>query len=264
VLTEITTRSPFATTRSSITLDSQPFDIGFDGHQANDEGDHPMETGSEGVYEGQTAFPLGLGMERVEAASRDLPGIAGDCDSDGQAAELAKVAELIEVAERYRSRLLWLATRITNRREDAEDIVQQAIMKAYTNLAKFRGESRMRTWLTAIVQNTAREYARSGRGRTFIPLESDPHREGAHDELELQDPAMDPEERFERWERVEKLYSAIGRMSGSNQRLIQLCVFEEMPYAQVASQLNTRLSAVKSRMFRSKHLLRTAAAEFSL
>jgi RNA polymerase sigma factor (sigma-70 family) len=117
----------------------------------------------------------------------------------------------------------------------------------------------MRTWLTAIVQNTAREYTRSNRGRTFIPLDNDPSRDGSREVMDLPDPAMDPEERYERWERVENLYAAIRQLSGSNQHLIQLCAFEEVPYAQVASRLNTRLSAVKSRMFRGKHLLRLAA-----
>jgi RNA polymerase sigma-70 factor (ECF subfamily) len=169
-----------------------------------------------------------------------------------------KAAELVEVAERYRAKLVWMAARITNRREEAEDIVQQALMKAFSNLSKFRGDSKMRTWLTSIVQNTARDYARANRGRTFVPLECDPYREGSHEELYLPDPAMDPEERYERWERVELLYEAIKGMSESNQNLLRMCVFEERPYEHVASRLNTRVSTIKSRVFRGKHLLSIA------
>lgn len=169
-----------------------------------------------------------------------------------------KAAELVEVAERYRAKLVWMAARITNRREEAEDIVQQALMKAFSNLSKFRGDAKMRTWLTSIVQNTARDYARTNRGRTFVPLECDPYREGSHEELYLPDPAMGPEERYERWERVEILYEAIRGMSESNQNLLKMCVFEEVPYERVASHLNTRVSTVKSRVFRGKHLLSMA------
>ena len=219
-----------------------------------------MGINSQGICEGSMVFPMPPSMNLGEDAPREFRGTPAACDEFCDSREIEdKVAELMEVAERHRARLLWLATRISNRREDAEDIVQQAILKAYTNLSKFRGESRMRTWLTAIVQNTAREYTRSNRGRTFIPLESDPSRDGTHEVLDLPDPAMDPEERYERWERVEILHAAIRRLSGANQHLIQLCVFEEVPYAQVASRLNTRLSAVKSRMFRGKQLLRMAA-----
>ena len=82
-----------------------------------------------------------------------------------------RIQEFLETAERRRPQLLRMARRLTNSNEDAEDIVQEALMKAYKALEKFRGESQMSSWLGAIVQNTAHEHLRSRRNRVFV---SDP------------------------------------------------------------------------------------------
>jgi RNA polymerase sigma-70 factor (ECF subfamily) len=219
-----------------------------------------MEIESNHFQEAPAGFPFSACMDLHGGDETGGCDMAAPVDYGSDAGDLGdKAAELVDVAERCRAKMIWLATRITNRREEAEDIVQQALIKAFMNLSKFRGDAKMRTWLTSIVQNTAREYARSSRARTFVSIESNPFREGKHEELDLTDPAMNPEERYERWERVEVLYAAIRRMSASNQHLLQLCVFEEMPYDHVASRLGTRVSAIKSRVFRSKHLLRSVA-----
>ena len=77
----------------------------------------------------------------------------------------SRVQEFLETAERRRPQLLRMARRLTQSNEDAEDIVQEAFMKAYKALARFRGESQMSSWLGAIVQNTAHEHLRNRRGR---------------------------------------------------------------------------------------------------
>ena len=194
---------------------------------------------------GHELEPGGIGNLEASSCSRSRSGV-----------DETRLAQLVDAAERYRPQLLWIATRITNRREEAEDIVQQALLKAYVNLCKFRGESQMSTWLRAIVQNTAREYMRNQRGRTFVPLECAPLYDGACDDLDLPDPSMNPEECYEQSERKEIVSGAVRRMGPGNRRVLEMCVFEELPYIQVATFLNVSLSTVKSRMFRNRQLLR--------
>jgi RNA polymerase sigma-70 factor (ECF subfamily) len=169
-----------------------------------------------------------------------------------------KLREFVDAVEQYRSQLIWLAMRITNRAEEAEDIVQQALLKAFRKLAGFRGDSQMRTWLNAIVKNTAREYMRSKRGRTFVPLESPLFPDAGGDEIEILDHGMNPEEYCEHRERDEILASAIGGLGPANREVVEMCVFQELPYMDVATALNLSLSTVKSRMFRSRRDLRMA------
>ncbi len=169
-----------------------------------------------------------------------------------------KLGEFVDAAERYRPQLIWLAMKITNRSEEAEDIVQQALLKAFRKLAAFRGESQMKTWLNAIVKNTAREYLRSRRGRMLVPLECSQFTDEGCEELEIIDRSMNPEECYEQREGDKIVAATIGGMAPPNREVIEMCVFQELPYMQVATALNLPLSTVKSRMFRCRRDLRMA------
>lgn len=170
-----------------------------------------------------------------------------------------KLTEFLDVAERYRPHFVWIAARITSRSEDAEDIVQQALFKAFRKLSGFRGDSQMRTWLNAIVKNTAREYLRSPRRLTFVPLDGS-HLDGDTEDLDIPDRGMNPEERYQLYEREKLVSDAIGGMGHANRRVLEMCVFEELPYPEVAIALDISLSTVKSRMFRNRRDLRMAIA----
>ena len=102
-----------------------------------------------------------------------------------------RILEFLEIAERRRPQLLRMARRLTNCNEDAEDIVQEAFMKAFKALAKFRGESQMSSWLGAIVQNTAHEHLRSRRGRVFLSIEYLNKEDNEVVEIDLPDPGKE-------------------------------------------------------------------------
>lgn len=170
-----------------------------------------------------------------------------------------KLTEFLDAAERYRPQFIWIAAKITSASEEAEDIVQQALLKAFRKLSGFRGDSQIKTWLSAIVKNTAREYLRSPQSRAFVPLDSC-HSDGDTEDLEIPDRGMNPEERYQLYERDKLLSDAIGGMGHANRRVLEMCVFEELPYPEVAIALDISLATVKSRMFRSRRDLRMAVA----
>lgn len=171
-----------------------------------------------------------------------------------------KLKEFVDASERYRPQLIWVAMKIVDRSEEAEDIVQLALLKAFRKLSGFRGDSKMRTWLNAIVKNTAREYMRNKRGRIFIPLEGPASSDEACDEIGIFDHSMNPEEYCQNRERAEFVAAAIGGMGPANREVLEMCVFQELPYMEVATALNLSVSTVKSRMFRSRRELRMALA----
>src|SRR5712664_950041 len=91
---------------------------------------------------------------------------------DGRAFEI--------LVERHRQRILAVVRRFTHIREDAEDIVQQSLQKAFFHLHRFQGKSRFSTWLTRIAINEALMFLRRGRGlrrfRSAIYVEmKEPH-----------------------------------------------------------------------------------------
>ena len=153
-----------------------------------------------------------------------------------------RIQEFLETAERRRPQLLRMARRLTNSNEDAEDIVQEALMKAYRALAKFRGESQMSSWLGAIVQNTAHEHLRSRRNRVFVSIEYLNRQDNEVVEIDLPDPGRNPEETWQGKEMENILREEVGKLGMVCRRAIELCVLDESP--QLAAAQSDRKSVV--------------------
>lgn len=166
-----------------------------------------------------------------------------------------RLAEFLETAERRRPQLLRMARRLTNSNEDAEDIVQEALLKAYKALAKFRGESQMSSWLGAIVQNTAHEHLRSRRNRVFLPIEYLSKQDNEVVEIDLPDPRKNPEETCQSKEMEGILREEVGKLGRVCRHAIELCMLEESPQLDVAKSLNLSVATMKSRVFRGKRIL---------
>jgi RNA polymerase sigma-70 factor (ECF subfamily) len=172
----------------------------------------------------------------------------------------ARLDTFLQTAEQRRGQLLRIARRMTNCSEDSEDIVQDAFLKAYQALPKFRGESQMSTWLSAIVQNTALEYLRSRKGRAFLPIEY-VCKDGSEVVVQdFPDQRDTPEQTCERNEMEDLLHTEIGKLSLGCRRAIELCVIDGRSQRTAAHVLNVRTETVKSRVFRGKRLLHRAVA----
>ena len=161
----------------------------------------------------------------------------------------------LHTAEQRRAQLLSIARRVTNSSEDSEDILQDAFLKAYQALPRFRGESQMSTWLSAIVQNTAFEYLRSRRGRVFVSIEYVSKDATDIVQQDFPDTRDTPEQSCARRELEEMLHAEIGRLSQGCRRAIELCVLDQYSQAAAASVLQVRAETVKSRVFRAKRIL---------
>jgi len=166
-----------------------------------------------------------------------------------------RIQEFLETAERRRPQLLRMARRLTQCNEDAEDILQEAFMKAFKALARFRGESQMSSWLGAIVQNTAHEHLRSRRGRVFLSIEYLSKDDGDVLEINLPDSRKNPEETWESREMENILREEVSKLSFVCRRALEVCALDEEPQADAARALNLSVATMKSRVFRGKRLL---------
>jgi RNA polymerase sigma-70 factor (ECF subfamily) len=178
---------------------------------------------------------------------------AEDVPSDLSVTE-GTLGMFLQTAEKRRSQLLRLAQRVTKCSEDAEDLVQEAFLKAYKGLPSFRGESQMSTWLTAIVRNAACEYLRNRKGRVFVSIDvGKEDRETAP--LDFPDPGKNPEETLEHEEMADILRDELKNLSFVCRRTIELCVLEEYSQREAANTLNLTVSTVKSSVFRGRRIL---------
>jgi len=179
----------------------------------------------------------------------------------GPAACQGNLVVFTEVAEQCRAQLLWQARRMTNSREEAEDIVQEALLKAFKNLPRFRGESQMGTWLTVIVLNTGREWLRRRKGRIDLSLEQARNRDDDTFILDLPDPGRNPEQWCERGEMDNILLSEIDKLNSVCKGAIQLCAIEQLSHQEIADMLGINVFTIKSRVFHGKRMLRRAIRE---
>ena len=166
-----------------------------------------------------------------------------------------RVREFLETAERRRPQLLRMARRLTQSNEDAEDILQEAFLKAFKALARFRGESQMSSWLGAIVQNTAHEHIRSRRGRVFLSIEYLSKDDGEVVDINLPDTRKNPEETWQRLEMENILREEVSKLTFVCRRAIEVCSLDEQPQADAATALNLSVATMKSRVFRGKRIL---------
>src|SRR5712664_4616281 len=132
---------------------------------------------------------------------------------DGQAFEI--------LIKRYQRRILAIARRFTRIREDAEDIVQQSLQKAFVHLHKFEGKSCFSTWLTRIAINEALMLLRRGRGLREVSLEDLGGNEETALGLQMPDSRPGPESAFLQGERNRILYEAMDKLTSGIRTAIE-------------------------------------------
>jgi RNA polymerase sigma-70 factor (ECF subfamily) len=159
------------------------------------------------------------------------------------------------LVRRHERTVLAVAQRITNNREDAEDVAQESFHKAFLHLGGFQEKSRFSTWLTRIVMNQAFMLLR-GRRRVLevVPESANDVAKPNSDSFVDQGPS--PEESCWQRERKQLLTKAIDRLSPVTRKTILLRDIEEKSVEETAQILNTSIGAVKARVFHGRRRLR--------
>jgi len=159
------------------------------------------------------------------------------------------------LVSRYESRIFRLARNITGNHEDAEEVIQNAFVKAFQNLATFRGDSGFYTWLVRIVVNQA---LMKIRGRRFREVSLDDGKDAEEDTIprELAEWGPNPEERYSQEELRRILETTISELTPRNRIVFQLRDIEELSTEVTAQALDLPVPTVKSRLRRARLQLR--------
>ena len=154
-----------------------------------------------------------------------------------------------------------LLYRLTEDPEEARDLTQETFLQAFRNIAGFRGEADLRTWLYRIAVNQARNrwrwWKRRRRDRT-VSLDAPTSDEGgpALSAGLAQEGASDPEEQALARERERALLAALSTLSRPYREVIVLRDIEGLSYEEVAQALDMNIGTVKSRLSRGRDELR--------
>lgn len=164
------------------------------------------------------------------------------------------------IVQRYSGMVFALAARFVGAAE-AEDIVQETFLRAYTGLERFRGESSLKTWLYAIALNRVR--ARGGALAKLKALfaSARPAPDG-EEELAFDPPdtAASPEENALAAERRGRLRAAIRSLPDEFRQAVILRDLEGLAYEEIAEVLSVPIGTVRSRIARGRSQLKEALA----
>jgi RNA polymerase sigma-70 factor (ECF subfamily) len=161
-----------------------------------------------------------------------------------------------ELVQHYDRRVFRMAKQITQNDDDAEDVLQEAFLKAYTHLDDFQGNSKFYTWIVRIAVNEALMKLRKRRSDRSVPL--DEPIDTGEDEVPREIAVWDenPEETYSREELAELLDQAVQSLKPAYRTVFVLRDIEEMSIEETAEALGLSISAVKSRLLRARLQLR--------
>ena len=196
-----------------------------------------------------------IDREDAEIASIDI--LPGNADMALVAAAKNGNRRAFEIlVKRHEQRIFFVAQRITRRREDAEDVVQQSFQKAFIHLRKFEGRSAFSTWLTRIAVTEALMFLRRSRGLREVLIDDLNGNEETTSALEVPDSSPDPEAIYSQREWVEMLSLAMNQLPAGIRKAIQLHELDERSSEETARIMGISVAALKGRMFHGKRKLR--------
>src|ERR1700751_2582896 len=178
------------------------------------------------------------------------------------AAKAGEVAAFEELVRRYDRNVFRIAQHITQNREDAEDVVQDAFFKAYSNLGQFQGQSKFYTWLVRIAVNEALMKLRRRRPERTVSLDEEVKTEDDSVPREVADWSPNPEQQYTQAELREILDKTSHGLPATFRTVFVLMEVEGLSTEETAEALDLSIPAVKSRLLRARLQLRERLNKF--
>jgi len=173
-----------------------------------------------------------------------------------QAAKKGDVSAYEQLVKRYDRNIFRIAQHITQNREDAEDVMQDAFLKAYENLEQFQGNSKFYTWLVRIAVNESLMKLRRRRTDKTVSLDQEIETEEDTMPREVADWSPNPEQLYKQGELKEILTKTINGLPASFRTVFVLRDVEGLSTEETAEALGLSIPAVKSRLLRARLQLR--------
>ncbi len=190
--------------------------------------------------------------------------------SAAQSAELDLIARILNGEQHLFHELIrpceraayLTALSIVKNEADAEDVAQEAIIKAYRALASFRGEAKFSTWLLSIVLNEARGRLRQMNRAALDSLDSNGGNEEGFTPFMIADWREIPSELLEREELARRIELAIQELPQAYRETFLLRDKQELSVDEIATILGVSAGLVKVRLFRARMLLQKHLAPY--
>ena len=165
-----------------------------------------------------------------------------------------------ELIRPYERRVYAAAFAILRNQADAEDVAQEAVLKAFKNIRQFREEARFSTWLIQITINEARMRKRKEHADIMQPIADREDEEGNYVPRDFADWREIPSEALERKEVRELLVEALASLGEKYREVFLLRDVQHLSIEETANALRISTAAVKTRLLRARLMLRDLLA----
>ena len=171
-------------------------------------------------------------------------------------AKAGSYAAFDELVNRYEKKIYRLGLNLTGNPEDAEDVLQEAFLKAFVHLPDFREDARFYTWLVRIAVNEGLMKLRKRRSDKSVPIQDSVDEDGEVMPREFADWKPNPEEQYAQAEIEEILRNAAQTLSPAFRTVFLLRDVEGLSTQETADMVGISEGAVKARLFRARLQLR--------
>jgi RNA polymerase sigma-70 factor (ECF subfamily) len=172
------------------------------------------------------------------------------------------VAAFDTLVRKYERQVFRIAQHITQNREDAEDVMQDAFLKAYEKLDQFQGNSKFYTWLVRIAVNESLMRLRRRRTGKMVSIDEDVETDEGSVPRDLANWAPDPEQNYSQAELGEILRKTIQGLPPGFRVVFALRDVEGLSTEETAETLGLSIPAVKSRLLRARLQLRERLSRY--
>lgn len=155
---------------------------------------------------------------------------------------------------RYQVKILNLISRYVRDSEEVQDVAQEAFIKAYRALPRFRGDSAFYTWLYRIAINTAKNHL-VARSRRPPSMDVDIQDADYRDDADMLRDTEDPESALSRDQLQETIHKALADLPDDLRSALTLREFDGLSYEQIAQVLDCPVGTVRSRIFRAREFV---------
>jgi RNA polymerase sigma-70 factor (ECF subfamily) len=166
------------------------------------------------------------------------------------------------LVKQYDRQVFRIAQHITQNREDAQDVVQDAFLKAYEKLDQFQGNSKFYTWLVRIAVNEALMRLRKRRTGKMVSIDEDVQTDEGSVPRDLAEWRPNPEQEYNQAELAEILRKTINGLPPGFRVVFVLRDVEGLSTEETANALGLSVPAVKSRLLRARLQLRERLSRY--
>jgi RNA polymerase sigma-70 factor (ECF subfamily) len=178
--------------------------------------------------------------------------MSADDDATVERAQRGDRAAFAALVRKYQKRVYATAFHIMGNHGDADDVAQDAFIRAYRGLPRFDGRADFFTWLYRIVVNVALNHVRSRKRQSAEPLEASGPRPA---------PGADPARSTEARAEARRVLEALAQLSPTLRVTLVLAAIEELPYKQIALAMECPEGTVAWRVNQARKLLRQKLAD---